>query len=88
MASEEHDKLAAPASSLTSSNGSASAEQERRPDRHLLELLVCPITKSTLRYNAKRSELVSHQAQLAFPIVDGIPLLTPEAARTLSDDDT
>jgi len=71
----------------SSSTGSDKIEQKRVLDRHLLELLVCPLTKSSLEYRAKKPELISRQAQLAFPIVDGIPLLTPEAARALTDDD-
>jgi len=58
-----------------------------KTDRRLLELLVCPLTKSTLEYRAEHSELISRRARLAFPIVDGVPLLTPEAARELTDTD-
>ncbi|NQX79330.1 MAG: Trm112 family protein [Hyphomicrobiaceae bacterium] len=61
--------------------------QKKAIDRHLLDLLVCPITKSSLEYNADRSELISWHAQLAFPIVDGIPLLVREASRVLTDND-
>lgn len=59
----------------------------RAPDPRLLELLVCPLTKSSLDYRADRFELISRSARLAFPIVDGIPLLTLEAARPLTDAD-
>ncbi len=54
-------------------------------DRKLLELLVCPLTKSTLDYDAERQELVSRQAHLAYPIRDGIPIMLPEEARQLDD---
>ena len=56
-------------------------------DRRLLEFLVCPLTKTTLEYDAARSELVSRAARLAFPIRDGVPLMTLEAARSLDDPD-
>lgn len=56
-------------------------------DRRLLELLVCPLTKTTLEYDAARQELVSRVARLAFPIRDGVPLMTVEAARRLEDGD-
>lgn len=56
-------------------------------DPRLLELLVCPLTKTTLEYDAARQELVSRVARLAFPIRDGVPLMTVEAARTLDDDE-
>jgi len=62
-------------------------DERQTVDTKLLELLVCPLTKSSLDYNAERNELISRQARLAFPIVDGIPLLTPEAARSLKDED-
>jgi uncharacterized protein YbaR (Trm112 family) len=52
-------------------------------DPKLLEILVCPITKSTLEYDAGRQELVSRAAKLAYPIRDGIPIMLPEEARRL-----
>jgi uncharacterized protein YbaR (Trm112 family) len=52
-------------------------------DPKLLEILVCPLTKSTLEYDAERQELVSRQAKLAYPIRDGIPIMLPEEARKL-----
>ncbi|MDB5646050.1 Trm112 family protein [Methylobacterium sp.] len=56
-----------------------------RVDPKLLELLVCPLTKSTLEYDAARQELVSRSARLAYPIRDGIPIMLPEEARALTD---
>jgi uncharacterized protein YbaR (Trm112 family) len=53
----------------------------------VLELLVCPLTKTSLDYDAAAQELISRAARLAFPIKDGVPLLTPEAARPLGDDE-
>lgn len=52
-------------------------------DRRLLEILVCPVTKGPLEYDAVRGELVSRRAGLAFPVRDGIPIMLPEEARTL-----
>jgi len=56
-----------------------------RIDPKLLELLVCPLTKGPLDYDAERQELISRQAKLAFPIRDGIPIMLPEEARPLVD---
>jgi uncharacterized protein len=56
-----------------------------RIDPKLLELLVCPLTKSSLDYDAERQELISRQAKLAYPIRDGIPIMLPEEARVLTD---
>jgi uncharacterized protein YbaR (Trm112 family) len=56
-----------------------------RIDPKLLELLVCPLTKASLDYDAERQELISRQAKLAFPIRDGIPIMLPEEARVLTD---
>jgi uncharacterized protein len=56
-----------------------------RIDPKLLELLVCPLTKTSLDYDAERQELISRQAKLAFPIRDGIPIMLPEEARVLTD---
>lgn len=58
-----------------------------RVDPRLLELLVCPLTKCTLVYDAQKQELLSRKAALAYPIRNGVPLMTAEAARHLSDDE-
>jgi uncharacterized protein YbaR (Trm112 family) len=52
----------------------------KKTERHLLELLVCPMTKGPLEYDAAAQRLISRKAQLAYPIRDGVPLLTQEAA--------
>lgn len=54
-------------------------------DPRLLEILVCPLTKSALIYDAKAKELISEKAGLAYPIKDGIPIMLPEEARQLDD---
>ena len=56
-------------------------------DPKLLELLVCPLTKTRLQYDAARQELISRAAGLAFPIKSGVPLLIADAARPLTDAD-
>jgi uncharacterized protein YbaR (Trm112 family) len=52
-------------------------------DPKLLEILVCPLTKGTLEYDAEKQELISRSAKLAYPIRDGIPIMLPEEARQL-----
>jgi uncharacterized protein len=52
-------------------------------DPKLLEILVCPLTKTTLEYDADRQELISRAAKLAYPIRDGIPIMLPDEARPL-----
>lgn len=59
--------------------------EERTVDPKLLELLVCPVTKSTLSYDAARNELVSEEAKLAYPIRDGIPIMIPDEARPIDE---
>jgi len=54
-------------------------------DPKLLELLVCPLTKSPLEYDAEAQELISRQAVISFPIRDGIPIMLPDEARSLED---
>jgi uncharacterized protein YbaR (Trm112 family) len=54
-----------------------------RIDPKLLEILVCPLTKTTLEYDAERQELISRAAKLAYPIRDGIPIMLPDEARVL-----
>ena len=56
-------------------------------DPKLLEMLVCPLTKTTLSYDPDRQELISRAARCAFPIIDGVPILLADAARTLSDEE-
>jgi uncharacterized protein YbaR (Trm112 family) len=57
----------------------------RRADPWLLEILVCPVTKTPLRYDAERQELISDKAGLAFPIREGIPIMLADEARKISD---
>jgi uncharacterized protein YbaR (Trm112 family) len=56
-------------------------------DTKLLALLVCPVTKGPLEFDAARQELLSRSARLAYPVRDGIPILLENEARTLSDEE-
>ncbi len=62
-------------------------EAPARVDGRLLEILVCPRTKTSLVYDEARQELISRAARLAFPIRDGIPIMLEEEARSLDDDE-
>jgi uncharacterized protein len=53
-------------------------------DPRLLEILVCPLTKSALRYDEQAQELISTQAGLAYPVRDGIPIMLVDEARKLN----
>jgi uncharacterized protein YbaR (Trm112 family) len=57
--------------------------ERNRPDPKLLTLLVCPVTRGTLRYDEERQELISDKAKLAYPIRDGIPVMLEGEARRL-----
>jgi uncharacterized protein YbaR (Trm112 family) len=69
----------------------AQAEPAPRPaetrgaqvDPKLLEILVCPVTHTRLRYDAEKQELISDAAGLAYPIRDGIPIMLQDEARPL-----
>jgi uncharacterized protein YbaR (Trm112 family) len=52
-------------------------------DPKLLQILVCPLTKTSLRYDKEKQELISDKAKLAFPIRDGIPIMLTDEAREL-----
>jgi uncharacterized protein YbaR (Trm112 family) len=60
-----------------------STREAGRIDPKLLDILVCPLTKTTLEYDAERQELVSRAAKLAYPIRDGIPIMLPDEARPI-----
>lgn len=56
-------------------------------DPKLLDLLVCPLTKSELVYKKDTNELWSLEAGLAYPVRDGIPVMVVAEARELSEDE-
>jgi uncharacterized protein YbaR (Trm112 family) len=60
--------------------------ETRKVDPTLLELLVCPVTKEPLEFNAVTGELISRRAGLAFPIRDGIPIMLVDEARQLKEE--
>lgn len=61
------------------------AQRHMQVDPRMLELLVCPLTKGPLTYDAERSELISKAARLAYPVRGGVPILLPSEARPLED---
>ena len=71
---------------MTRRNVSAMTAPDRPADSvdpKLLEILVCPVTKGPLEFDAAHNELISRQAKLAFPIRDGIPIMLVDEARKL-----
>ncbi len=52
-------------------------------DSRLLEVLACPLTKTTLKYDEQAGELISEKAGLAFPVREGIPIMLVEEAREI-----
>ncbi|WP_108880268.1 Trm112 family protein [Anderseniella sp. Alg231-50] len=62
-----------------------SRQTYRRASAQLLEMLVCPLTHATLKYDIETQELISERARLAYPIRDGIPIMLVEEARILDD---
>ena len=56
-------------------------------DAKLLQILVCPVTKGPLIYDKKNNELISTSARLAYPILDGIPVMLEDEARKLAPDE-
>jgi uncharacterized protein YbaR (Trm112 family) len=59
----------------------------REIDPRLLEILVCPATRTKLTFDAERNELVSKSARLAYPIRDGVPIMLAGEARELGADE-
>lgn len=56
-------------------------------DRHVLEILVCPLTKTRLTLSADGTELISSAARMAFPIFKGVPLMSFDDARNLTEEE-
>ncbi len=52
-------------------------------DPKILEILVCPVSRGRLEYDAEAQELISKQAKLAYPIRDGVPVMLVEEAREI-----
>jgi len=64
-----------------------SQDKAKRVDPRLLEILVCPRTKTSLLYDEARQELISRAARLAYPIRDGIPIMLEEEARQVDEEE-
>jgi len=64
-------------------NHGAPTREPQGIDPDLLEILVCPMTRTVLIHDAEAQELVSEVAGLAYPIRDGIPVMLVEEARAL-----
>jgi uncharacterized protein YbaR (Trm112 family) len=56
-------------------------------DPKLLEILICPVTRTMLRYDSERQELISRAAGLAYPIRGGVPIMLASEARELTDEE-
>lgn len=56
-------------------------------DPKLLEVLVCPQTRTSLRYDKAKQELISDKARLAYPVRDGVPIMLIDEARELGADE-
>lgn len=56
-------------------------------DKKLIDLLVCPVTKSSLQYDKEKQELIALASGLSYPIRDGIPVMLESEARQLNDEE-
>jgi len=61
-------------------------DDEHHTDATLLEVLICPLTRTRLIYDAEKQELISKAAGLAYPLRDGIPIMLPSEARDITRD--
>ena len=80
MAAHEPDEFASADPPATAVDGATN-----RTDRRLLEFLVCPVTKGPLTYDPAAQELISKRAGLAFPIRNGVPMMSQDSARSLDE---
>jgi uncharacterized protein YbaR (Trm112 family) len=76
-----------PAESRPALQSEAQPEAQARPDRRVLSMLVCPASRTELIYDAARRELISRAARVAYPIRDGVAVMTPDEARPLDDEE-
>ncbi|WP_261844679.1 Trm112 family protein [Aliamphritea ceti] len=56
-------------------------------DKKLLDILVCPVSKAPVEYNAETNELICRASGLAYPVRDDIPVMLETEARTLSSEE-
>lgn len=64
---------------------SSSTQRASGVDPRVLEVLVCPVSRGPLEYDAKADELISTKAGLAYPIRGGVPIMLEDEARVLDD---
>ncbi len=62
---------------------STGSNDDERPDPKVLQMLVCPVTRGPLEYDATAQELISKSAGLAYPIRNGVPIMLAEEAREI-----
>ncbi|XP_036618149.1 protein preY, mitochondrial [Trichosurus vulpecula] len=65
------------------SPGSGQASPPAAFDAALLDVLVCPLSKKPLRYEVSTNELINEELGIAYPVIDGIPNMIPQAARMI-----
>jgi uncharacterized protein YbaR (Trm112 family) len=56
-------------------------------DKRLLEILVCPLCKSSLHLDSEKQELICKADRLAYPIRNDIPVMLVDEARSFSTDE-
>ncbi|MGH1469969.1 MAG: Trm112 family protein [Cellvibrionaceae bacterium] len=56
-------------------------------DKKLLSILVCPVSKGPLEYDAEKQELISWSSNLVYPIRDGIPVMLETEARAVTEEE-
>ena len=56
-------------------------------DKQLLSMLVCPLCKGKLKYDAEAAELLCTFVGLAFPVRDGVPVMLEGEARRMSEEE-
>jgi uncharacterized protein YbaR (Trm112 family) len=69
-----------------SESAKATSGETREIDPKLLEILVCPVSRTRLTYDREKGELVSKAAKLAYPIRDGVPIMLAGEARDIPDE--
>lgn len=62
-------------------------DKQSKTDPEFLAMLVCPVTRGNLEYDAEKQELISKRAKLAYPIRGGIPVMVSSQARELEDEE-
>ena len=72
---------------MTETKPEPSTDPQADLSPQLLAALVCPVTKTALTYDKAAGELLSREARLAYPVREGIPIMLPEEARELSDEE-